>query len=327
MGNFPAVVTTGHDRPAVVADLSEGDLPEGDVTVDVSYSSLNYKDALAVTGRARIARRYPMVCGIDLAGTVTASQHPRWCPGDEVVVTGWGLSETHPGGYTTVQRLRSEWLMEKPSSMSLSQTMAVGTAGLTAALCVLALQKAGLSSGADVAVTGATGGVGSVAVALLSASGYPVTASTGKADSYQYLAALGASEVVDRKELAGGQQTALGPERWAGAVDSVGGPTLANLLARIAYGGAVAACGLAGGTRLPATMLPFILRNVSLLGIDSVRRPSSARAEAWGLIASALPLHNLDDITRIEPMSRLPALAEQMLAGQIRGRVVVDVHA
>lgn len=267
--------------PAQLRELSDADLPEGDVTVDVAYSSLNYKDGLAVTGKGRIARSFPMVCGIDLAGTVAASESPDWAAGDEVVLTGWGLSETHPGGYTTRQRVRSEWLVAKPDGLSLPQTMAVGTAGLTAMLCVLALEDAGMTpADGEVLVTGAAGGVGSVAVAVLARLGYDVAASTGRESAHDYLRGLGASTIVDRASLSEPGRP-LQKERWAHAVDTVGSATLASVLAQTAYRGSVAACGLAGGNDLPATVLPFILRGVALLGVDSVHCPTPIRAEAW----------------------------------------------
>jgi len=324
--SFPAIVAT-ESGGASLQELSDVDLPEGDVTVAVAYSSLNFKDGLAVTGKGRIARRFPMVCGIDLAGTVEASDSPRWKPGDEVVVTGWGLSETHPGGYTQHQRLRSEWLIARPDGLTLRQTMAVGTAGLTAMLCVLALEHAGLQPDADgeVLVTGAGGGVGSVAVALLAHLGYQVAASTGRAETHAYLRSLGASTIVERSELATPSGRPLDKERWAAAVDTVAGETLASVLRQTRYRGGVAACGLASGNDLPTSVLPFILRNVSLLGIDSVQCPMPQRAEAWRRLESDLPTGLLDAMTTVEPMTRVPQLAEAILAGQTRGRVVVDV--
>jgi acrylyl-CoA reductase (NADPH) len=286
---------------------------------------LNYKDGLAVTGKGKIIRSFPMVCGIDLAGTVEASDSSSWQVGDEVVVTGWGLSETAPGGYTQKQRLRSEWLVGRPDGLTLQQTMAVGTAGLTAMLCVIALEKAGVSPDAEgeVLVTGAGGGVGSVAVAVLAKLGYRVAASTGRAETHDFLRSLGATTIVDRAELA----TAGRPfdkERWAGAVDTVGSQTLATVLAQTRYGGAVAACGLVGGTDLPTTVLPFILRGVSLLGVDSVMCPTPRRVEAWQRLGRDLPTAVLDELTTVEPMTRVPELAEDIVAGRTRGRVVID---
>ena len=324
----PSIVADG-PGPAVLRPWGDDELPPGDVTVAVAYSSLNYKDGLAVTGRARIARSFPMVCGIDLAGTVESSDSPAWKPGDEVVVTGWGLSESHPGGYTRRQRVRSEWLVARPSALSLAETMAVGTAGLTAILSILALEDAGLQAGGDheVVVTGAGGGVGSVAVALLAAQGHRVAASTGRTETHDYLRSLGASTIVERSELATASGRPLDKERWKGGVDTVGSQTLASVLAQTAYGGAVAACGLAGGNDLPTTVLPFILRNVSLLGIDSVATPTPRRTEAWQRLAADLPAGMLDQMTTVEPLGKVPELAEEILAGRTRGRVVIDVNA
>lgn len=311
--------------PAQRVDLTEANLPEGDVTIDVVYSSLNYKDGLAVTGKGRIARSLPMVCGIDLAGTVAASDAPDWKPGDEVVVTGWGLSETHPGGYTTRQRVRSEWLVARPEGLSLQQAMAVGTAGFTAMLCVLALEDAGVRpDGGPVLVTGAAGGVGSVAVTVLATLGYEVEASTGRAEAHEYLRSLGATGIVDRATLTEPGKP-LGKERWAGAVDTVGSTTLANVLSQIHYGGSVAACGLAGGADLPATVMPFILRGVSLLGVDSVMCPTPRRQRAWERLGADLPVDTLDELTQVRPFDDIPGLAEDILAGRTRGRTVIEL--
>ncbi|GAC1479840.1 MAG: MDR family oxidoreductase [Acidimicrobiales bacterium] len=324
MTSFSALVATG-PGPAQLTELTDADLPDGDVTVAVAFSSLNYKDGLAVSGKGKVIRNYPMICGIDLAGTVESSTSQDWKPGDDVIVTGWGLSELHPGGYTQRQRVRSEWLTRRPEGLSLAQTMAVGTAGLTAMLCVLALERAGLDADQDreVLVTGAGGGVGSVAVALLARSGYRVAASTGRADTHDYLRSLGASTIIDRSELEAAGRP-LSSERWAAAVDTVGSQTLATVLSQTVYGGAVAACGLAGGSDLPTTVLPFILRNVSLLGVDSVMAPPNRRHEAWQRLARDLPLDLLDLMTTMESLSNVPALADQILAGQTRGRVVID---
>jgi acrylyl-CoA reductase (NADPH) len=319
-----AVVNSG-SGPATIEELSDDDLPDGDVTVDVAYSSLNYKDGLSVTGKGKIARSFPMVCGADLAGTVTASDSPDWSPGDEVVVTGWGLSETHPGGLTTRQRVRSEWLVRRPASLSLAQTMAVGTAGLTAMLCVLALENAGLGAGADVVVTGAGGGVGSVAVAVLAQLGHHVIASTGRPEVRDYLGTLGAAEFVDRAELATDSGRPLEKMRFDAGIDTVGSTTLASVLRQTRYAGSVAACGLAGGNDLPITVLPFILRGVSLLGVDSVQCPLPRRQQAWARLEGDLPIKVLDSLTTVEPMSKISELAEAILAGATRGRVVIDV--
>ena len=324
MSAFSAIVVN-EPGPAALQELTDDQLPDGDVTVAVRYSSLNYKDGLAVTGKGKIIRSFPMVCGIDLAGTVESSDSPSFRPGDDVVVTGWGLSETAPGGYTQRQRLKSDWLVKRPDALTLEQTMAIGTAGLTAMLCIIALEKNGLSpaAGGEVLVTGAGGGVGSVAVAVLAKLGYTVAASTGRQETHEFLRGLGATTIIDREELA----TAGRPfdkERWAGAVDTVGSQTLATVLAQTRYGGSVAACGLVGGNDLPTTVLPFILRGVSLLGIDSVMCPTERRVEAWGRLARDLPTAQLEEMTTVEPMTRVFELAEEILAGRTRGRVVID---
>ncbi|SOC82759.1 putative quinone oxidoreductase, YhdH/YhfP family [Ensifer adhaerens] len=306
--------------------LTKADLPDHDVLVEIHFSTLNYKDGLAVSGKGRIARRTPLVAGIDLAGVVVESRTPNWKPGDRVVVNGFGLSETEWGGYSRYQRLKPEWLMKLPEVFSFEQAMAIGTAGYTAALCVNALERWGaIKPGeGEVLVTGAAGGVGSVAISLLSAKGYNVTASTGRPETHDYLASLGATAFVDRASLSekGGP---LQKERWAGAVDSVGSTTLANVLAQTNYGGAVAACGLAGGADLPTTVMPHILRGVALLGVDSVMAPMALRSKAWETLAEALNLEHLAAMTTVEPMSKLPELADAIVAGQTRGRVVIDV--
>jgi acrylyl-CoA reductase (NADPH) len=326
MTTFRAVVAR-EAGPASLIDLDESELPEGDVTVDVSYSSLNYKDGLAVTGRGPIIRSYPMVCGVDLVGTVVHSDAQAWSPGQDVIVTGWGLSETHPGGFTQRQRVRSEWLVERPAAFSPLQTMAVGTAGLTAMLCAMALERSGLSPDAgEVLVTGAGGGVGSVAVALLAQRGFSVVAATGRAELHEYLRGLGASSFVDREEMAGSGKP-LDRARWAGAVDTVGSTALARVLSQIAYGGVVAACGLVAGNDLPASVLPFILRGVSLIGVESVMCPTPRRVDAWAELGAGLPLDILDRMTAVEPLERVFDRAEEILAGQTRGRVVFDVNA
>jgi acrylyl-CoA reductase (NADPH) len=324
MSAFSAIVAN-EPGPATLQELTDDQLPDGDVTVAVRYSSLNYKDGLAVTGKGKIIRSFPMVCGIDLAGTVESSDSPSFQPCDDVVVTGWGLSETAPGGYTQRQRLKSDWLVKRPDGLTLEQTMAIGTAGLTAMLCIIALEKNGLTpqAGGEVLVTGAGGGVGSVAVAVLAKLGYQVAASTGRQETHDFLRSLGATTIIDREELA----TAGRPfdkERWAGAVDTVGSQTLATVLAQTRYGGSVAACGLVGGNDLPTTVLPFILRGVSLLGVDSVMCPTERRVEAWNRLAQDLPTAQLEEMTAVEPMTRVSELAEDILAGQTRGRVVID---
>ena len=328
MSTFRALVTEGNG-PARFQNLVEADLPDGDVTVDVSHSSLNYKDGLAVSGKGKIARVLPMVCGIDLAGTVRKSTTPQWSPGDEVIVTGWGLSETHPGGYTERQRLRSSWLTRRPDGLSFVQAMAIGTAGLTSMLCVMALEAHGLSpdGDADVLITGAGGGVGSVATAILAHLGYHVTASTGRPETQDRLRACGASTFIDRAELSVPHRKPLGKERWSAAIDTGGSTTLANVLSQFRYRGAVAACGLVGGSDLPVTVLPFILRNVALLGVDSVQCPTAVRTEAWRRLSTDLPPKHLDALTTVEPLSRVAELAEQILAGQVSGRVVIDTRS
>jgi len=310
--------------------LSLADLPKHDVLVEIAYSTVNYKDGLALTG-GRIARKLPMVAGIDLAGTVVESSDPEWKPGDRVVVNGYGLSETQWGGYSRFQRLKSEWLVRIPDNFSLSQAMAVGTAGYTAMLCVMALEDAGLvkddrAEALPVLVTGAAGGVGSVAVSLLAARGFKVVAATGRPDTHAYLKGLGASACIDRAELSE-KGPALGKERWAAVIDSVGGQTLATAIGQTQYGGWVAACGMAGGNDMPASVFPFILRNVSLLGIDSVMAPSHRRRRAWWQLGKGLPLDKLDAMTEVQPLSAIFELAPAILAGKIRGRMVIDVNA
>jgi len=320
-------IAAAEPGPATLQELTDADLPEGDVTVAVAYSSLNYKDGLAVTGKGRIMRSHPMIAGIDLAGVVEASDSPDWQPGDEVLVTGWGLSETRSGGFTQRQRVPAEFLTRRPDGLTLPQTMAVGTAGLTAMLCVLALEGAGVTPGdGEVIVTGAGGGVGSVAVAVLAGLGHTVAASTGRTETHDYLRSLGATAIVGRDELATAGRP-LDKERWVGGVDTVGGQTLATVLAQTRYRGAVAACGLVGGNDLPTTVLPFILRNVALLGIDSVMCPAPVRDEAWARLGTDLATDLLDSMTTVEPLTEVPALAEKILAGQTRGRVVIDTSA
>jgi len=306
--------------------ISLADLPDHDVLVEVAYSSLNYKDGLAVTGKSRIVRKLPMVAGADLAGTVVESRSPHWRAGDKVVVNGWGMSETEWGGYSRFQRVKPEWLTRLPDAFSLEQAMAIGTAGYTSALCVNALKDWGVikPEGDEVLVTGAAGGVGSVAVALLANRGYNVVASTGRPETHGYLASLGAKSFIDRNSLT----TKGGPlqkERWAGAVDTIGSTTLVNVLAQTVYGGAVAACGLAGGFDLPGTVMPHILRAVTLIGVDSVMAPHVKRDRAWATLAEGLDPGALTRITKVEPLERVPELAVEILAGQIQGRVVVRI--
>jgi acrylyl-CoA reductase (NADPH) len=311
-----------------IRELGPADLPPGDVTVDIKYSTVNYKDGLAVAGnKNKIMRKLPMAPGIDHAGVVSASASPRFKPGDEVVLTGWGVGETHSGGFAQRTRLKSNWLVKKPDGLSLRQTMAIGTAGFTAMLCVLALEERGVRPGdGEVLVTGAAGGVGSVAVALLAKLGYQVAASTGRAELADYLTSLGAGAIVPRAELLE-KPRALGRERWAGGVDTVGGTVLANLLTMTRYCGTVAACGLAGGFDLPVTVMPFIIRGVVLYGVDSVMCPEPKRSQAWARLARDLPLDRLDAMTHVHGLAEVPKLADEILNGRVRGRAVIDVNA
>ena len=305
-------------------DMEHADLMDGDVTIRVTHSTVNYKDGLALSGKSAIIRSFPMVLGVDLAGIVETSGRPDFAPGDEVILTGHGLSETHFGGYAERARVNGDWLVKLPAGLTRAEAMAIGTAGFTAMLALMAIERTGLKPSAGPAlVTGAAGGVGSMAISLLAGKGWTVVASTGRLAETGYLKSLGAAEVIDRATLSAPGRP-LGKERWAAAVDSVGSTTLANALAQTRYGGAVAACGLAGGMDLPATVAPFILRGVSLLGIDSVMCPAPLRATAWERLERDLPLAQLDALTRVEPLGRVPELAAEILAGRIRGRVVID---
>jgi acrylyl-CoA reductase (NADPH) len=298
---------------------------DGDVTVAVSHTTINYKDALALTGSSPVVRRWPMVPGIDFAGTVEASDHEGIAVGDTVVLNGWGVGETHWGGYSQRARVPGEWLVPLPEAFSAEQAMAIGTAGYTAMLCVLALERHGVTPGtAPVLVTGAAGGVGSVAVALLAGAGHEVIASTGRPEETDYLRRLGATEIIDRGDLSGPARP-LAKERWGAAVDCVGSHTLANVLAGTRYGGTVAACGLAQGMDLPSSVAPFILRGVTLAGVDSVMAPREVRLEAWSRLASDLDVATLAEVTSVRSLEEAPGLAEQMLEGQVRGRVVFSV--
>ncbi|MFC5752385.1 MDR family oxidoreductase [Actinomadura rugatobispora] len=313
-------------RTVALTSLDEAGLPDGDVTVDVEYSTLNYKDGLAITGTSPVVRTFPMVPGIDLAGVVTESEHADWNKGDRVVLNGWGVGETHWGGLAQRARVKGDWLVPLPSAFTARQAMAIGTAGYTASLCVDALLNHGVSPDqGEVLVTGATGGVGSVAVALLSKAGFKVAAATGKSSEGEYLTRLGASTVLDRAELAEAGKP-LQKERWAGVVDSVGSHTLANACAQTRYGGAVAACGLAQGMDFPASVAPFILRGVSLLGIDSVMAPIERRRTAWDRLSRDLDVSALDAIAQEIPLGEAIDAAERLLAGKVRGRIVVDVN-
>lgn len=310
---------------AALQTIDESVLPEGDVTVRVDWSTLNYKDGLAITGRSPVVRRFPMIPGIDFAGTVSESQHPLWQPGDRVILNGWGVGETHCGGLAEQARVKGDWLVRLPEAFTPRQAMAIGTAGYTAMLCVMALQKHGiLPSDGDILVTGANGGVGSVAIALLAKLGYRVVASTGRMNEADYLTGLGAAAVIDRAELSAPGKP-LGKERWAGVVDTVGSHTLANACAGTRYGGAVAACGLAGGMDFPSSVAPFILRGVTLYGIDSVMAPLPLRQQAWARLAEDLDLAKLEAMTQEIALADAISVAEKLLAGQVRGRVVVKI--
>jgi acrylyl-CoA reductase (NADPH) len=327
MATFKAIVIEKADggTKAALTEFDEANLMDGDVTVRVEYSCVNYKDGLAVTGKAPVVRRFPMIAGIDGAGTVEASSHPAWKPGDKVILNGWGCGETHLGCYGEKARLKGGWLVPLPASMSTREAMAIGTAGYTAMLAVMALERHGLTpESGPVAVTGASGGVGSVAIAILAKRGFTVHAVTGRPQEADYLKGLGAAEIIERKELAGPAK-ALAKERWAGAVDAVGSTTLANLLSMTRYGGAVAACGLAGGMDLPGSVAPFILRGVCLYGIDSVMCPLPRRKEAWKRLETDLDRQKLAAMTAEIALSGVPAVAGAILKGEVRGRIVVKI--
>jgi acrylyl-CoA reductase (NADPH) len=310
---------------AQIADFDDNELMEGDVTVAVTHSTVNYKDGLAITGKSPVVRRFPMIPGIDFAGTVETSSHPDYKPGDQVILNGWGLGETHLGGYAEKARVKGDWLVPLPKGLSAAEAMAIGTAGYTAALALLALERHGLAPDRGPAiVTGAAGGVGSVAIALLSKLGSHVIASTGRAEEAAYLKDLGATEIIDRAELSTPGRP-LGKERWAAGIDSVGSHTLANVLAQTKYGGAVAACGLAQGMDLPGSVAPFILRGVSLLGIDSVMCPQPLRRQAWERLARDLDRNKLKRITTTIPFDKVIDTAGAILDGKVRGRVVVEI--
>jgi acrylyl-CoA reductase (NADPH) len=310
---------------AALTQFDEAELMEGDVTVRVEWSDLNYKDGLAVTGKAPVVRRFPMIAGIDFAGTVEQSSHPGWKPGDKVICTGWGMGETHLGAYAEKARVKGDWLVRLPEGMSARDAMAIGTAGFTAMLAVLALEKQGVApKSGPVVVSGAAGGVGSVATAVLSKLGYHVIASTGRMAEATYLKSLGAAEVIDRNELSGPAKP-LAKERWAGGIDSVGSTTLANILSMTKYNGAVAACGLAAGMDLLSSVAPFILRGVCLLGIDSVMCPIELRKTAWSRLASDLDHQKLVEITQEIGLGEVIDAGAKILAGQVRGRIVVKI--
>ena len=328
---FKALVLTEEDgnvRAAITA-LSTGDLPGNEVLVRVAYSTLNYKDGLAVTGQGRVVRRYPMVPGIDYAGTVMESQSPDWKPGDQVILTGWEVGEKHWGGFAQMARAKADWLVPLPAGMSAEQAMGHGTAGFTAMLCILALEAHGLTPGDDnpVLVTGAGGGVGSIAVAALAHRGHHVAAATGRTELHDYLTGLGAKEIVERAAIAKPSGRPLESEHWAGAVDTVGGDTLAAILPAMRFNSSVAACGVAGGPNVGTTVFPFILRGVNLLGINSVFVPREKRIIAWDRLAYDVPTDTLATIARTIPLSDVPTASEDILQGRVRGRIVVDVNA
>ena len=323
---FPALVLTEDDGKvsSAVRDISVDELPEGDVTVRVTYSGLNYKDGMIINGIGRLVRDYPHVPGIDFAGVVEESGSDRYKPGDQVILTGWRVGEVRWGGYAGKARVKSDWLVPVPEGLTDKRAMAIGTAGFTSMLCVAALEDQGLTpDSGTVLVTGAVGGVGSVAVSILAKRGYTVAASTGRAEQADYLKSLGAAQVIDRAELSEPSKRLLESENFAGAVDTVGGTTLARVLAQTAYGGSVAACGLAGGANLECTVLPFLLRGVNLLGIDSVMQPYDNRVRVWQRLVDDLPMDRLDALTEEIGLSDLPQAANDILKGQVRGRLVV----
>jgi acrylyl-CoA reductase (NADPH) len=327
VASFKAIVIDKAESGTKTAltQFDESNLMDGDVTVRVEYSTLNYKDGLAITGKAPVVRRFPMIAGIDLAGTVEASSHPKWKPGDKVVLNGWGLGETHLGAYAEKARVKGDWLVRLPASMSARDAMGIGTAGYTAMLAVMALERHGLTPDkGPVVVTGAAGGVGSVAIALLAKLGFTVAAVTGRPQEADFLKGLGASEIVERKELAGPTKP-IAKERWAGAVDAVGSTTLANVLSMLRYRGAAAACGLAGGMDLPTSVAPFILRGVCLYGIDSVMCPLPLREEAWKRLEKDLDRGKLANLTTEIGLPEVIETAPRILAGQVRGRIVVKI--
>ena len=327
MANFKALLAakTEAGQSLTWQELGDGDLMEGDVTVAVSHTTINYKDGLALTGKAPVIRRWPMIPGIDFAGTVVGSADAEFTGGDAVVLNGWGVGETHYGGYAGRARVKGDWLIKRPAALSAGEAMAIGTAGYTAMLAVLALERNGVTpSRGPVIVTGAAGGVGSVAIILLARLGYRVIASTGRTSEADYLTALGAAEIIERAQLQGPARP-LGKERWAGGVDAVGSHTLANVLSMTQYGGCVAACGLAQGMDLASSVAPFILRGITLAGIDSVMAPKPLRQEAWRRLAQDLDKDKLRALTTTKPLAEVTQLAPEILAGKIRGRVVLEV--
>ena len=329
MSSFKAVRIDKTDTgtSAAFADFNDSDLMNGDVTVRISHSTVNYKDGLAITGKSPVVRRFPMIPGIDFAGVVESSANPGFKPGDKVLLNGWGTGETHLGGYAQKARVKGDWLVPLPAGLTAAQAMAIGTAGYTAMLCVMALERHGLvPAHGPVVVTGAAGGVGSVAIALLKKAGWHVIASTGRMEEADYLKNLGADEIIDRATLSAPGRP-LNKERWAAGVDSVGSHTLANLLAQTKYNGAIAACGLAQGMDLPASVAPFILRNIALLGVESVMCPKPRRLEAWARLARDLDAQKLAAMSTTVPFAKVIEVATEILAGTVRGRIVVEIPA
>ncbi len=326
-GTFRAIQINKTDdkQTAALVDLSDADLMDGDVTVDISHSTLNYKDGLALTAKAPIIRKFPLTPGIDFAGTVSASNNPEYKPGDAVILNGWGVGEGHSGGFAERARVKGEWLVKMPDGMTAAHAMAIGTAGYTSMLCVMALEDAGITpDSGEILVTGAAGGVGSVAIAILSRLGYSVTASTGRTSEEAFLKGLGASSIIDREEF-NTPPKPLAKSRWAGCVDAVGSTTLANVLSQMNYGGAVAACGLAQGMDLPASVAPFILRGVRLQGVDSVMCPKPRREQAWARLAKDLDTAKLDSLTTHIKLDDVIAAGADIMSGKVRGRIVVDI--
>jgi acrylyl-CoA reductase (NADPH) len=328
MSEFQALVLSEADGKVLpeITNRRIEDLPPGEVLVRVAYSTLNYKDGMILAGLGRLVRSYPHVPGVDFAGTVQESSSPAWRPGDQVLLTGWRVGEQRWGGYAQFARVPADWLVRIPEGMDAKSAMTIGTAGFTSMLAVMALEKHGLErDDGDVLVTGAAGGVGSVAVALLAGLGYRVIASTGRPETHDFLKALGAADFLDRAVLAAPTTKPLQTERWAGAIDAVGGTTLASIITQLKYRASVAACGLAGGAELPTTVLPFLLRGVNLLGIDSVMAPIGERREAWKRLATGLPVKIIDSLTETIPLAAVPDYGRKILEGQVRGRVVVEI--
>ncbi len=325
---FKAILLEKSEQGSIpkIVELEQSDLPEGDVLIDVEYSTLNYKDGLAITGKGPVVRKYPMVPGIDLAGTIVESQHESWKTGDQVILNGWGVGESWWGGMSQKASLKGDWLIRRPQSLSAQQAMAIGTAGYTAMLCVMALEEYGIKpDDGEILVTGANGGVGSVSIALLAKRGYTIIASTGRSEEADYLKKLGAADTINRSDLSEPGKP-LTKERWAAAIDCVGSHTLANVCASVKYGGIVAACGLAQGMDFPATVAPFILRAITLRGIDSVYAPFAKRQKAWNTLATDLGSDVLDNVARVITLSDVIPKAKEMMEGKIRGRVIIDVN-